>query len=75
MRDEYKANAVVAIDVVVDNLSVWGTDCTVAQVHDQAGRESMLTVRNLLEKAHGIRVLEVRVKSVSAIVRKANDDA
>jgi hypothetical protein len=47
----FSATAKIQVTVEVDAGSSWGPDCTVAQVRDQAGRESLLRLKNILSQS------------------------
>lgn len=47
----FSATAKVQITIEVDAGSSWGPDCTVSQVHNQAGREAVQRLMNTLAAA------------------------
>lgn len=61
------AIARVQVTLELDAGSSWGNDCTVQQIYDQAGRESINNLEQILLKA-GVRVHIVGEPKVVAVM-------
>jgi hypothetical protein len=50
-QDQTTARARVQLTIELDAGSTWGNDCTVNQIYDQAGRESVNHVERIFHEA------------------------
>ena len=66
------ASAVATITVEVHALGSWGTDCSVEQVHRQAGEEAVNYLRNLAKISGTNRLRVVGSPEIKTIIVERN---
>lgn len=70
VKHRITARAIVTLTLDIDAKSSWGEGCDLAQVHRQAGQETMVRLLDLIrrEMTRGVRV--VGEPKISAVITK-----
>lgn len=67
MDPKKTASARVTVTIEIDVRASWGDDCRVGQVHDQASREALGQLRQLIE-ADGHALRQMRIVGTPKVV-------